>query len=34
MCIDVDSLQYVCAEVKHKFNCIFISSPFIMSTIV
>jgi hypothetical protein len=27
MCIDVDSLQYMCAEVRHKSNCIFILSP-------
>ncbi len=26
MCIDVDSLRYVCAEVRYKFNCIFIFS--------
>ncbi len=34
VCIDIDSLQYVCAEVRHKFSCIFIFSPVLMSTIV
>jgi hypothetical protein len=34
MCIDVDSLQCVCAEVSYKFNCIFIFSSISMSTII
>jgi hypothetical protein len=32
MCINVDSLQNMCAEVRHKFNCIFIFSQVFMLT--